>query len=183
MMTEEKKDSFQKCVRGLLDLVLDSTGHDLVYQELSWRDPLIKKVKFEDFCAAYVSYKLALGCLYWVSACENHRIADKEIRNLFFRGVMNQFETPKTLGEATRFSETLYAANADKEQSPILGALAHLFHRLGLSALSGNNEDDHAVSTAFSFMMEVSDALKIVFEDKFDMFIYTHKDFRAEQSS
>lgn len=173
------KDTFLEHAKGMIDLVLDATGHDLVYQELCRRDPRLKKISFEGFCEEYVPAKLALGCVNWVGCCGIHKIADKEIKNLFFREVMNLFQSPQTLENATRFSESLYASNADKENPPVVGVLVHLFHKLGLEAVAKSEEGAEAVHTAFCFMMEVSEALKTVFENHFDEIFYPNGDFNV----
>ena len=159
----------------MLDLVLDATGHDLVYQELCRREPRLKKVSFEGFCAEYLPAKLALGCVNWVGCCAVHKIADKEIRNLFFREVMSLFQSPRTLENATRFSESLYASNADKESPPAIGVLVHLFHKLNLEAVVKPMDNEEALHSAFYFMTEVNEALKTVFENHFDE-IYSAND-------
>ncbi len=173
-----EKQSFQKCAKALVDLVLDSEGHDLIYREFCAQEPkLTKNFAFGAFCREYVPAKLALGCVYWVGCCAHHRIEDKDLRNLYFKEVMNLFESPKSLEDATRFSESLYASNADKEQSPVLGVLVHLFHKLGLEALVKLGSNDAGVlSAGFHFMMHVSEALKVVFEAHFDDFLYANED-------
>lgn len=180
-MAEASTSSFKKCALGLIDLVQDATGHDLVYAELCRRDPKLKNINREAFCAEYAPAKLAMGCVYWVGCCTNHNIEDKDVRNLFFQEVMQLFNSPRSAGEAARFSESLYASNADKENSPVLGILVHLFHKLKLSTMEpSEKENEKAVSAGFCFMMEVSDALKTVFENQFDEFIYRqNEDFQA----
>ena len=174
---ETNKDSFLKYAKSMIDLVLDATGHDLVYHELCRREPRLKKTTFEVFCGWYVPSKLALGCVSWVGCCENHKIVDKEVRNLFFKEVMNLFQSPRMLENAARFSESLYASNADKESSPVVSVLVHLFHRLNLEAVARPEEGEESVHTAFCFMMEVSEALKTVFENHFDEFLFANDDF------
>lgn len=170
--------SFEKCAKGLLDLILDATGHDLVYRELSRMDPKFKgAIPFEAFCQEYVPLKLSLGCVYWIGCCANHKITDKEIKNLFFRSVMDLFETPKSLDDATRFSECLYASNVNKDEAPILSVVMHLFHKLKLEAMMKSEEEDPEVKPGFRFMIEVCEALKTVFENQFDDFIYSQDDF------
>lgn len=177
---EIEKQPFQKSAKALIDLVLDNMGHDLVYREFCAVEPRLKRSAFEVFCREYVPAKLALGCVYWVGCCAHHRIEDKELKNLYFKEVMALFQSPKSLEEATRFSESLYASNADKEQSPVLGVLVHLFHRLGLEAIVKPGEDDAgALNAGFHFMMHVSEALKVVFEARFDEFFYAHEDLRV----
>jgi hypothetical protein len=172
-----KEKSLQKCVQDLIDLVLDPAGHDLTYRELCFREPQFAKISLEDFLAEYVPSRLALGCVCWVGCCANHRIENKEFRNLYFKSVMELFKTPESLGEATRFSEGLYASNADKEQSPVLGVLVYLFHKLGLKPASDSSKDeDKKVSEGFCFIMEAAEALKVAFETQFDDFFYSHKD-------
>ncbi len=176
---QDEKQTFQKCAKALTQLVLESEGHKLIYREFCASEPRLQGVAFEDFCREYVPAKLALGCVYWVGCCAHFRIEEKDVRNLFFKGVMSLFESPKSLEEATRFSESLYASNADKEQSPVLGVLVHLFHRLGLEAIVKPGESDAgALNAGFHFMMHVSEALKIVFEKEFDDFYYAHEDLR-----
>ena len=176
-MTEIKKPSLQKCAKALLDLVLESEGHDLVYREFCALEPQLKSSAFVVFCREYVPAKLALGCVYWVAGCADRRIEDKDLRNLYFKQVMELFGSPKSLEDATRFSESLYASNADKEQSPVLGVLVHLFHRLGLEAIVKPGEDNAgSLNAGFHFMMNVSEALKIVFENQFDDFFYANED-------
>ncbi|HOW59577.1 MAG TPA: hypothetical protein PLO78_07630 [Candidatus Omnitrophota bacterium] len=176
-MNKKTIPAFKKCAQGLMALALDATGHDLVYQELARRDAKLKNMTCQDFGAEYVPVKLALGCFFWTNCCEIHNIADKETRNIYFKEVMNLFEGPRSLGSASRFSESLYAANADKENSPILGIMVHLFHKLKLTTLGGpENEDEKSVSQGLCFMMEVSDAFKTVFEDRFNDFIYQQND-------
>jgi hypothetical protein len=177
---EIEKQSFQKCAKVLTDLVLESEGHDLIYREFCALEPRLKNAAFVTFCREYVPAKLALGCVYWVGCCAHHRIEDKDLRNLYFKEVMSLFESPKSLEDATRFSESLYASNADREQSPVLGVLVHLFHKLGLEAIVKPGEDDAGVLNAgFHFMMHVSEALKVVFEAQFDDFFYANEDHRV----
>jgi hypothetical protein len=177
---EIEKPSFQKCAKALIDLVLESEGHDLVYREFCALEPRLKSSAFGAFCREYVPAKLALGCVYWVGCCAHHRIEDKDLKNLYFKEVMGLFESPKSLEDATRFSESLYASNADKEQSPVLGVLVHLFHKLGLEAIVKPGENDAgALNEGFHFMMHVSEALKVVFEAQFDAFFYANENLRV----
>jgi hypothetical protein len=179
MTVEIEKRSFQKGVKALVDLVLEREGHDLVYRELCALEPRLKNSAFVVFNREYVPAKLALGCVYWVGCCAHYRIEDKELKNLFFKEVMNLFQSPKSLEDATRFSESLYASNADKEQSPVLGVLVHLFHRLGLETIVKPGDSDIGMLNAgFHFMMQVSESLKVVFEAKFDEFFYANEDLR-----
>ncbi|HNX68537.1 MAG TPA: hypothetical protein PLL75_04140 [Candidatus Omnitrophota bacterium] len=179
-MTQKKETpSLQKCAKGLIDLVLDATGHDLVFREFSRREPDLKNVTFETFCVEYVPSKLALGCAYWRDCCENHRIEGKEEQNIFFREVMSLFESPKSLENATRFSESLYASNADKDHPPMISVLVHLFHKLKLTATGKADSEIPEVSPGFYFMVEASEALRSVFEEQFDEFIYSNEDFRT----
>jgi len=177
---EVEKQSFQKCAKTLIDLVLNNEGHDLIYREFCAVEPKLKSYAFPAFCQEYVPAKLALGCVYWVGCCAHHRIEDKEIKNIFFKEVMGLFGSPKSLEEATRFSESLYASNADKEQSPVLGILVHLFHKLGLAAIVKPGDSDAGeLNAGFHFMMHVSEALKIVFETQFDEFLYANEDLHS----
>jgi len=177
---EIDKASFYPCAKALLDLVLESKGLDLVYRKLGALEPKLKTVKFSSFCQEYVPAKLALGCVCWVGCCAHHRIEDKELRNLFFKEVMGLFESPKSLENATRFSESLYASNADTEQSPVLGVLIHLFHKLELEAIVKPGDSDvGALNAGFHFMMHVSEALKVVFEKQFDDFYYANEALRV----
>ena len=175
-----EKKSLQKCVKGLIELVLESEGQGLVFRELCLRDPKLKAVRPVHFFQEYVPAKLALGCAFWVGCCSSHRIEDKDLRNLYFKEVMNLFASPKSLENATRFSESLYASNADPEQSPVLGVLVHLFHKLGLEAIVKPGDDDAGgLNTGFTFLMEVAEALKVVFEAQFDDFVYAPENPRA----
>jgi hypothetical protein len=176
---EIEKPSFQKCAKVLVDLVLESEGHGLVYREFCAAEPKLKELSFASFCREYAPAKLVLGCVFWVGCCASHRIEDKDLKNLYFKEVMALFQSPKSLEDATRFSESLYASNADKEQSPVLGVLVHLFHKLGLEAIVKPGESDAgALNAGFHFMMHVSEALKVIFEAKFDDFFYAIQDCR-----
>ena len=178
-MKNEKSDLII-WAKALIDLVLDASGQDVVYEELCAREPRLKQRAFKEFSAEYVPAKLALGCVYWVGCCAEHRLEGKELKNLFFKQVMDLFASPKSLENATRFSESLYASNADKDQSPVLGVLVHLFHKLGLEAIVKPGESDAGeLNTGFTFMMEVSEALKIVFENQFDEFYYSQETWNA----
>jgi len=177
---EIEKQSFQKCAKSLLALVLENEGHDLVYREFCSLEPKLKVFAFMAFNREYVPAKLALGCVFWVGCCAHHRIEDKAIRNLYFKEVMCLFESPKSLEDATRFSESLYASNADTDQSPVLGVLVHLFNKLGLEAIVKPGEADAgALNAGFHFMMHVCEALKVVFESRFDDFFYANEDNRV----
>jgi hypothetical protein len=174
---EIEKKLLQKSAKGLIDLVLGSEGQDLLYREFCEREPQLKRVAYGAFCEEYVPAKLALGCVSWVGCCASHRIEDKELKNLYFKEVMGLFGSPKSLANATRFSESLYASNADPEQSPVLGVIVHLFHKLGLEAMVKKEDSSETVLNAgFTFMMEVAEALKIVFETQFDDFLYARTD-------
>ena len=174
---EIDKESLQKCAKGLVDLVLQGEGHALIFRECCERDPKLKAVTFAAFCQEYVPAKLALGCVSWVGCCASHRITEKDLKNLFFKEVMSLFQSPKSLENATRFSESLYASNADPEQAPVLGVLVHLFHKLGLEAIvKPGDEDAGGLNLGFTFMMHVAEALKNVFETQFDDVLYSHHD-------
>jgi hypothetical protein len=171
-----KAASIQGCIDGLIGLLVNPEGDRRVFSELCRRDPKLAKDKPEIFYAEYKPSKLALGCVYWVGCCANHRIEHKEFKNLYFKNVMQLFQSPDSLAQATRFSEGLYASNADTEQSPALGVLVHLFHKLGLRPMSDTSPKGGEVSAGFHFMMEVAEALKVAFEAQFDDFFYAHKD-------
>jgi hypothetical protein len=89
--------SLQPCAKALIDLVLESEGHDLVHREFCSLEPRFKSSSFKTFCREYVPAKLALGCVYWVGCCAHHRIEDKELKNLFFKEVMGLFGSPNPL--------------------------------------------------------------------------------------
>ena len=168
---------WQNCAKSLIELALDASGHDHVYEELCGREPQCKSTTKEAFLAEYVPSKLALGCVYWVRCCANHKVAEKELKNLYFKEVMSLFESPQSLESATRFSEALYASNAVQDHSPVLGVLIHLFQKLTLDASLKTSEGEaDGVTPGFCFMMEVSEALKVLFEKKFEDFYYTHAD-------
>lgn len=178
-----EKALYQKCAKHLIDFVLDPEGHDLVYGEFCGLESSLKKNAFQEFNREYVPAKLALGCVYWVGCCAGRGIGDKEFQNLYFKGVMELFASPKSLGEATRFSESLYASNVDTEQSPALGVMVHLFHKLGLEAIRKPGDDTEGMLNAgFDFMMRVSEALKVAFETQFDDFMEVHEDLRIKNS-
>ncbi len=171
---------FMDCAKSLVDLVLDPAGQDRIYSEFCTRELKLGLLSFEDFSAEYVPAKLALGCVYWIGCCAEHRLEEKDLKNLYFKQVMSLFASPKSLENATKFSESLYASNADKEQSPVLGVLVHLFHKLGLEAIVKPGEDDAGTLHAgFTFMMEVCEALKIVFENQFNDFFYSLETYHA----
>ena len=174
------KEALKKCAKGLVALILEAEGQGLVFREFCAREPKLSNVTFEAFCREYVPAKLALGCVSWVGCCASHRIEDKDQKNIFFKEVMSLFASPQSLESATRFSESLYASNADPEQAPALGVLAHLFHKLGLEAIVKPGESDAGILNAgFTFLMEVAEALKIVFETQFDDALYAHQDFHT----
>jgi hypothetical protein len=179
----DEKALYQKCAKNLIDFVLDPEGHDLVYREFCGLEPRLKKNAFQEFSREYVPAKLALGCVYWIGCCAGRGIGDKELQNLYFKGVMDLFASPKSLGEATRFSESLYASNADTEQSPALGVMVHLFHKLGLEAIRKPGDDGEGMLNAgFDFMMRVSEALKVAFEAQFDEFMDATEDLQIKKS-
>ncbi|MBU9888809.1 MAG: hypothetical protein KTQ49_02935 [Candidatus Omnitrophica bacterium] len=173
------QDAFLKHAKSMVDLVLDATGHDLVYRELCRREPSLRQVSFERFCDLYLPAKLALGCVNWVGCCEVHKITDKETQNLFFREVMNSFQSPRALDHATRFSESLYASNADTDNPPAVGVLAHLFSLLNLNTVAIGQGGERTVHSAFGFIMEVNEALKTVFENHFDEIFYADEEMNG----
>ena len=91
---------------------------------------------------------------------------------------MKRFESPDSLDVATRFSEDLYAANADPEGSPMLSVIEQLFNRLKLARVERGSKAG-AILPGFLFMVEVSEALKNVFENEFDDFIFAEDDFHV----
>lgn len=175
-----KKDitMFESYAKKLIELALDPAGRDRVFEELGNRQPKVKKLERGRFFEEYIPAKLALGCGYWAGCCGIHRIKDKEIRNVFFKEVMKRFETPNSLAIATRFSECLYAANVNPDESPALAIMGLLFDRLKIDRLD-RGAGGNRVSSGFLFMMEICDALKSVFESEFDDFIYADGHFRV----
>lgn len=167
-----KKDKtvFERYAKSLVELVLDSSMHDKVFEDLCRQDPKIEKIGRSRVFEEYVPAKLALGCCYWNGCCDGHQLGDKELRNVFFKEVMRRFESPKSLAVAARFGEALYAANSHPDEAPSLAILTHLFEKLDISRMGG--ESGAGIAPAFLFMMEVCDALKSVFENEFDDFMY-----------
>lgn len=177
-----ESSTLKKWAVSLLDLVLDGEGHSRIYGEFCAREPKLRNTKQDAFSREYVPAKLALGCAYWVSCCTDHQILGKEEKNLFFKEVMRLFQSPKSLEDATRFSESLYASNADPDQSPALGIWVHFFHKLGLEAIRKDpGEGGSGLNAAFVFMMEAGDALKNIFETKFDEHYYASETIRTKQ--
>jgi hypothetical protein len=177
-----EKSEFVHCAKRLVDLGLDPAGQGRVYEEFCIREPRLRQRSLKEFLAEYVPVKLALGCVYWVGCCAEHRIEEKDLRNLYFKEVMGLFGSARSLEDATRFSECLYASNAEPERSPVLGVLVHFFHKLNLEAILKPGEDDAGqLNTGFTFMMEVCEALKIVFENQFNEFFYSHESCQAQK--
>ena len=174
-MKKDKK-RFEQYAKKLIDFELEASGQERVFEELCFHAPKVKKLGWERFFEEYIPAKLALGCGYWRACCEDHEIEDedKEISNVFFREVMKRFETPNSLPIATRFSEYLYAANANEDESPTLAIVGRLFDRLKIDRIVGGR-----IAPGFLFMMEASDALKNGFENEFDNFICADEDFRV----
>ena len=175
---KKEKTLFEPFAKKLIELVLDTSGQDLVYTELCSREPEVKKLGRVRFFAEYVPAKLALGCGFWKACCDAHQIENKDIQNVFFKEVMKRFESPDSLEVATRFSEDLYATNADSEGSPMLSVIEQMFNRLKLARIEGGSKAG-AILPGFLFMVEVSEALKNVFENEFDDFIFAEDDFHV----
>ena len=162
--------SDKKAIAKLIDFLLDSDRHKAVFDELSAREPALKETgTFTQFSKEFVPAKLALGCVFWRGICASEGINDKEIENIFFKEVMNLFQSPQSLENATRFSESLYASNAEHEESPVLAIMFHLFHKIGLHATERLDADssEKKVGEGFQFMMGVCDAMKNAFETLF----------------
>lgn len=168
-MNDAEKRVFSKCATVLVELVLETDGQDRVYSDFCALDPRLRKVPKDAFCRDYVAAKLALGCIYWAGCCANRRIENKELTNLYFKEVMGLFGSPRSLEDAKRFSESLYAANSGAEQSPVLGILSHLFRRFKIDPVQrAGKAHEESIHVGYQFMMQVSEALKVAFETRFD---------------
>ncbi len=168
------KNSFfeKKYIKELLDFSLASDNNRVIYDELTARDSLLKEKSFMQFSAEFVPAKLALGCVFWRGACALNEINDKDVENFFFKEALNIFASPKSLDTATKFSESLYASNANPDESPTVSVMVHLFHKLGISATthSSANPAERQITEAFQFAVGVCDAMKNAFEELFDEF-------------
>ena len=171
--------SLDHLVKNLLDLVLEREGLATIYEQFGALEPKLRKVPFEKFCEEFIPAKLAMGCVFWTTSCSMHGIEDKKFRNLFFKSTMDLFGTPTSIGPAARFSESLYASNADAEESPLVSLLVHFFKKLGLQAILKKSDKEPVLNEGFRFMMEVTEALKVVFEQRFDDFCDTHPDIKS----
>ncbi len=178
---KKNKETLGKNARLLIDFVLDSSAHELVYNGIFRKNKGVAKSDTTKFLQDFVPAKLALGCMFWNQCCEAHGLEAKEIRNLYFLEVMKRFETPQSVDVATRFSECLYAVNARPEESPVLSVTSHLFGKLGLKCAEGE-ETDVVISEAFLFAMEVNEALKNAFENEFDELFYANENFHVPET-
>lgn len=178
---KKNKEILEKNARLLIDFMLDSSAHELVYNGIFRKDKGFAKSDMTKFLQDFIPAKLALGCMFWNQCCEVHGLEAKEIKNLYFLEVMKRFETPQSVDVATRFSECLYAVNARPEEAPVLSATSHLFGKLGLKCAEGE-EDTAAISEAFLFAMEVNEALKNAFENEFDDLFYANESFYVPES-
>ncbi len=178
---KKNKEILEKNARRLIDFMLDSSAHELVYNGIFRKNKGFLKSDTTKFLQDFIPVKLALGCMFWNQCCEVHGLEAKEIKNLYFLEVMKRFETPQSVDVATRFSECLYAVNARPEESPVLSATSHLFGKLGLKCAEGE-EGTAAISEAFLFAMEVNEALKNAFENEFDDLFYANESFYVPES-
>ncbi len=171
--------AFEKYAKSLVVEVLSTADHAMIFEEFCKREPQFKDKNIALFLEVFVPAKLALGCIYWNACCEDHRIEDKDLRNLFFREVMNVFQSPQSLSAATRFSESLYASNADTETAPTLAVLVHMFHKLGINTLQKNDDKKETIAPSFQWLVEVGEGLRSMFENSFDEFYYSNDSFQA----
>jgi hypothetical protein len=108
--------------------------------------------------------QLALSCHAWARSCRENKVKGPGIENLFFKTVMQSFQSPKFVDIAAVFSEYLHAPETEKQ--PLLPLTGLMIRRLGLAGELGSMEKP-VLSPGFRLLVEVAEGLKNNFENDF----------------
>ncbi len=162
-------DLFKKQVTAYLDDMRVSLPVTEMDAELRSRGLWKINIEKQQFETLFWAYFYAQACQHWVLCCLNNGIATKEIRNLFFKAVLDIYGDDKNLTGATAFGEAMYAANSAENEDPMIAILTAFIKKLGVD---GNLAEEKTVE-AFRWLAGVCEGYRSHFENEFDDFIAT----------
>lgn len=161
----------EESFKNQVNLALSGMRVALPLQEIEARlrkeSILEKSITSEKFVSLFQSYLSALISHSWNLCCRENAIESKDINNLFFKTVLDEYSEKKDLEGASHFSEALYAANSHEDQEPLISILAAFFKKMGASeSLTGGQ-----ISLSFRWMAEIWEGYRNSFDNEFDDFI------------
>ena len=116
------------------------------------------------FGMEFLAARLALAAHGWSRACKENQVKDPGAENLFFKAVMQSFQSQKFVEVAASFSEYLHAPGA--AEKPILSLSALMMQRLGITDAIVKDKGI-VLPPGFKLLIEVSEAFKSAFENDF----------------
>lgn len=161
---------FKKFAAEKLAGIYKVQDYDRVLAVLRQADPAFQSVAPEKFGLEFLGLRLALACHAWARSCRENRVTDEKIENLFFKTVMQSFQSSKFLGIAAVFSEYLHAP--ESEDQALLPVTALMMRRLGLAEQLGTAQKP-VLSPGFRIVVETAEGLKSAFENEFFEFCFS----------
>lgn len=161
------EDSFKNQVNLTLGEMRKALPMEEIESRLRKENILEKNISTQHFENLFQAYLSALISQNWNLCCRENSIESKEINNLFFRTVLDEYADKKDLDGATHFSEAMYAANTQEEQEPLISILAAFFKKIGASQSLTAGEVAHS----FRWVAEIWEGYRNSFDNEFDDFI------------
>jgi hypothetical protein len=160
-------ESFQNHANAVLLKIHASMPVQEIEAELRCKSILAPRVSQAEFEKLFWAYLSAQVSQHWKRCCLEHKVDSKEIQNLFFRTVLDDYASKKDLTSAAGYSEAMYAANAKEDQEPLVSILADFFKKLGASQSLTATE----VAEPFRWLATIWEGYCNNFDNEFDDFI------------
>lgn len=166
----KSEQDFKVFAAKQLAAIYDIGDYGNILQTLQNEDRAFQKIHPTSFSLEFLASRLALACHAWSKICEESKIKDVGIKNIFFKTVMQSFQTPKVVDIASAFSDYLHAPAA--EEKSVLAVTALLMKRLGL-AETLKKSGQLALPAGFRLLIDADDGFKNSFENEFFEFLNT----------
>ena len=161
-------EQFQLFAGRKIAEILEAEDRNDIYQLLHSKMPSSVIFSKQIFDSEYVSFRLALGCLAWRKACFENNIKEESIQKIFVRSALQIFEAPKSLSQASAFSEYLYSEDGIQLNEEVVLLAERFLKRIAVSSKALKSQVEiQSLSVYLKTMVAIAESIRMSFQSEF----------------
>lgn len=169
-MRVKTEEEFKKYASQALAKIYAMNDYERVLDTLrDAGDDTFKDVAPAGFGLEYLSARLALASHAWIKGCQENYVENRAVENIFFKTVMNSFQSDKFVEIAKAYSEYLHAPEVEKHASLAVSLL--LMKRLGIGQKL-IKDGKPVLLDSFQLVVSTAESFKEDIENDFFDFVF-----------
>lgn len=168
-MRQKNEQEFKTYAAEVLAGIYGMNDYERVLDSLKECDDTFFDVPSQNFGLEYLAARLSLASHAWVRGCQENYVENRAVENIFFKTVMNSFQSEKFVQVAKAYSEYLHAPEVEKHASLAVGLM--LMKRLGIGQKL-MKDGKPVLLDSFQMLVSAAESFKEDIENKFFDFVF-----------